>query len=340
MTKHIKRATIRDVARKAEVSVSTISRYMNSSGYVDQETAARIADAIQATHYAPSIAARSLKTQKSLIILLVVPDICNPFYSTIAKTVQRLVNDKGYVMALYDSDESEHELPSVKLAQQMYASGILLGSIDVKPSVIGALIRSDIPVVGLNAYQEYPFDTVHVQGSEGSYLATKHLLSLGHTHIGFAGGTPNSMIGKSRREGYERAMAEAQLVPAEENIIEVGFSQMDGTEIGEYFAGQCSRPSAICCANDQIALGLLSVMHERGIVVPRDLSVTGMDDISYARTSNPGLTSVTNDGRLFAEKGVRMLFDRINGTYKGEPRSVSVGHQLVVRASTTQCISR
>lgn len=334
MVKHIKRATIRDVAEKAGVSVSTVSRFMNSSGYVDQETATRIADAIQATHYAPSIAARSLKTQKSLIILLVVPDICNPFYSTIAKMVQRLVNEKGYVMVLYDSDESERELPAVKLAQQMYASGILLGSIDIKPSVIGALIRSNIPVVGLNAYQEYPFDTVHVQGSEGSYLATKHLLSLGHTHIGFAGGTPDSMIGKSRREGYERAMAEAQLMPAEDDIIELGFSQMDGTEMGEYFVGKHDRPSAICCANDQIALGLLSVMHERGIVVPRDLSVTGMDDISYARTSNPGLTTMTNDGELFAKQGVKMLFDRINGAYAGEPRSVSIEHHLVVRSST------
>lgn len=330
------RATIRDVAAKAQVSISTVSRFINQSGYVDTETAQRIQRAIEAIDYAPSIAARSLKSQKSRIILLVVPDICNPFYSSIAKTVQQLVGERGYVMALYDSDESTQELPAVGVAKQMYASGILLGSIDVGQDVIDALEQSNITVVGLNAYGQYPFDTVHVKGTDGTFLATQHLLSLGHTHIGFAGGTPNTMIGLSRRLGYERAMRGAGLQWAPEDMIEIGFSQFDGYEAGVYFSRQASLPTAICCANDQIALGLINAMNEHSIEVPRQVSVTGMDDIPYARTSNPSLTTVTNDSTAFSREGVRMLFERIEGVYDDRPRDVAISHDLIVRASTRE----
>ncbi|MDR2504487.1 MAG: LacI family transcriptional regulator [Oscillospiraceae bacterium] len=335
MEKRNKSATIRDIARNVGVSVSTVSRHINNSGYVDRDTAVRIADSIRVLNYEPSLAAQGLKTQKSKIILLVVPDICNPFYSTIAKTTQRIVSEKGYALALYDSEDSRSEPAAVKLAQQMYASGVLMGSIDIKPETVGALIRASIPVVALNVYHQYPFDAVHVQGSEGSYIATRHLISGGHKRIGFAGGEPGSMIGRSRREGYERAMAEAGLIPLSENIIERGFAQSDGIIMGEYFASLPNRPTAICCANDLIALGLLSALHEHKIAVPEEVSVVGMDDIPYACISSPSLSSVTNDGACFAQEGMRMLFERIEGTYEGAPRSVSISHQLIVRGSTS-----
>lgn len=334
MQKRSKPTTIRDIARNAGVSVSTVSRYINNSGYVDQKTGQKIADSIAKLHYEPSLVAQSLKAQRSNTILLVVPDICNPFYSTIARTAQRLVSEKGFALVLYDSDESLHELPAVKLARQMYVSGVLLGSIDIKPDTVGELIRSHIPVVALNVYQQYPFDTVHVQGSDGSYIATQHLIELGHTHIGFAGGTPESMIGKSRREGFERAMAEAQLVPRREDVIEQGFSQSDGVNMGHYFVSMEDRPTAICCANDLIAMGMLSTIHQHKIAVPEDISVVGMDDIPYASVSSPSLTTVTNDGVRFAQEGVRMLFERIEGVYTGPPRREAIDHRLVVRAST------
>jgi DNA-binding LacI/PurR family transcriptional regulator len=328
--------TIRDIARSAGVSVSTVSRHINSSGYVDEKTGKKIAASIAKLHYEPSLVAQGLKAQRSNIILLVVPDICNPFYSIIAQTAQRLVSEKGFALVLYDSAESMHELPAVKLARQMYASGILLGSIDIKPDTIGELIRSHIPIVALNAYQQYPFDTVHVQGSDGSYIATQHLIELGHTRIGFAGGTSDSMIGKSRREGFERAMAEAQLIPRKEDIIERGFSQSDGVEMGSYFVSMKDRPTAICCANDLIAMGILSTIHQHKIAVPKDISIVGMDDIPYASVSSPGLTTVTNDGSRFAQEGVRMLFERIEGDYTGPPRGEAIDHHLVVRSSTAK----
>lgn len=331
-----KRVSIRDIARQAQVSVATVSRYINQSGYVDRDTGRLIEQAIQATGYTPSMAARSLKTHKSRIILLVVPDICNPFYSSMAKEVQGLVGSMGYVMALYDSKESTEEMQAVDLADQMYASGILLASINIRKEVIHKLQKGRCPVVGLNAYEEYPFDTVHVRGIMGTYLSTGHLIDMGHTAIGYAGGTPNSMIGRSRRKGFEKAMAEAGIAVDPQLIIEKGFSQNDGYECGLYLRSLANRPSAICCANDQIALGLISALHEGGLWVPGDISVTGMDNIPYAGLASPSLTTVSNDSAAFSKEGVRMLFERIDGEYKGAPREVVVGHELIIRASTAR----
>lgn len=333
MSRTAKQSTIRDVAKEAGTSISTVSRYLNHSGYVEQKTAEAIKMAVEKLQYVPSIAAQSLRSRASRTVLLVVPDICNPFYSQMAKTVQTLLRDKGYMMALYDSNESMQEMDSVKIARRMYASGILLASIDIKQEIIDELLHSGIPVVGMNAYQEYPFDTVHVQGSEGTYLATRHLIALGHRNIGFAGGTPQSMIGISRREGFERAMKEAGVPIRPQNFVEIGFSQSDGYESGRYFTKLDELPTAICCANDQVALGLLSAMHEAGIQIPQQLSVTGMDDIPYASISNPSLTSVTNDSVAFAQEGVRMLFERIDGIAVGKPRDVVIRHELIVRGS-------
>ncbi len=336
MKKNSSKTTIKDIAKEAKVSISTVSRYINQSGYVEVETARRIQKAIDQTYYVPSMAARSLRNQKGAIILLVVPDISNPFYSNIAKTVQHLARERNYIMALYDSQESIQEIPSVRIAQQMYASGILLASIDIKPEMIQALMESNIPVVGLNAYQQYPFDTVHVQGSDGSYLATKHLLSLGHRFIGFAGGTPNTMIGTSRWEGFELAMKEEGATIHQEYVMEMGFSQDDGYQVGQWFLQKKQLPTAIVCANDQIAFGLLAAMYEKGIKVPEDISVTGMDDIPYAKISNPSLTTVTNDSVAFATQGLKMLFERIDGIYtQATPREVAITHQLVVRQSSS-----
>ncbi len=329
------RMTIRDIARQARVSTSTVSRYLNKAGYVGDEATLRIAKAIEATGFSPNIAARGLKTQKSPIILLVVPDICNPFYSQMAKTAQQLVSERGFVLALFDSSgDSDREIAAAQLARQMYASGILFASIDAKQTVVAALLESMLPVIGLNAYEKCPFDVVHVHSAGGTYLATRHLIGLGHTNIAFAGGQPGTMIARSRLHGYERAMEEAGLRYSQEHVFEMGFSHQDGYKAGCYFSTLSPRPTAICCANDLVALGIISALNDFGIQVPGDISVTGMDDIPYGQTANPRLTTVTNDSSAFAREGTRMLFERIDGEYDGTPRQLEIPNDLIVRAST------
>ena len=328
-------ATIRSVAEAAGVSTATVSRYINKSGYVDEKTGNRIKQAIKETDYTPSIVARSMRSRNSKIVLLIVPDIENPFYSKMAKTAQELVQGHGYVMTLIDTKESVEDKSAILLAKQMYASGIIFASINISDEINRFLARSSIPTVALNAYGDNPqFDTVHVKGYMGTYIATKHLLEIGHTRIFFAGGVPGSMIGKSRREGYERAISEQGFESDPAGIFEQGFSQQDGYDMGNAILGAKRLPTAICCANDQIAFGVIRALCENGTSIPGDVSITGMDDIPYASLAYPSLTTITNDSAMFTREGVRMLFERIEGSYKGQPREVIMQHDLIVRNST------
>lgn len=328
------KVTIRDVARHAGVSIATVSRYLNRSGSVDKETGLRIDAAVKAMHYAPSMAARSLKTKRNPIVLLVVPDICNPFYSGMAKHVQHLVGEHGYAMMLYNTNgEQKEEEAAVRMVERMNADGVLFASINANESVLAMLQQLSAQVVWLNAYEDR-FDSVCVSRRGGTFLAAQHLIELGHKRIAFAGGSPNSTIGKNRREGYECALTESGLPLSGEYRFEMGFSQEDGYKAGCYFSVMADQITAICCANDLIALGVMDALKSHGIRVPEDISVTGMDDIPYARTASPQLTTVTNDSAVFAREGVKMLFERIEGRAEGPARRMEIEHELVVRASS------
>lgn len=330
-----KKITIHDVAREAGVSISTVSRYTNGIHTSNKETCKKIERAIERLNYVPKNEARALRNGLSRTILLIVPDICNPFYSKMAKTVQKLLDERGYVMALYDSGNGRYERAAIRVAQEMNAGGVLFASINSDENVIKGCRDIGIPIVGLNALFGCPFDTVQLHGSEGTYIATKHLIELGHVQIGFAGAVQTSTIAAMCRKGYEKAMHEAGLEISQDYICEIGFSDADGYECGRYFSRIKDRITAVCCANDQIALGLLSALRERGVKVPDDISVTGMDDIPYARISNPSLTSVTNNSSVYAAEGIKMLFERIDGVVTGQPRNEVVRHELIVRESVS-----
>ncbi len=333
----VKRTTIKDVAREARVATTTVSRYLNNAKNIDPEIAKRIEQAIVATNYHPNLLARSLKMQRSQIISLIVPDICNPFYSLMAKTAQRCVSKRNCFLSLYDTDgDSSKENAALDLALQQNCCGILFASLDFKASLLYSANFADTPLVGLNAYsQKFPYDLVHVMPKGGTYLAMKHLLSLGHRLIAFAGGTPESIIAVNRRDGYLTALEEAGIPANPHFIFEMGFSQQDGYRAGRYFSSFSPLPTAICCANDQIALGVIEALQSLGLSVPEDISVTGVDNIPYSCISKPSLTTVTNDGAKFAELGTKLLFERIDGIYSGEKRKAVVPNTLIERNSTS-----
>lgn len=328
------RATIRDVASAAGVSTATVSRFLNNSGYVNDTTATRIRTAIRQTGYKPSLMARSLKTRHSSMLLLIVPDICNAFYSSIARRLQRLAHEADYVLLLADSEgEMSKEVETLDLADKMSVEGVFFATINDNREANERMNAAAYHVVGLNAFgPDAPFDTVVVHNHGGTNLAVNHLAELGHRNIVFAGGTPGSLIAESRRNGYLRAMRKHGLEVGEDSIIETGFSQEDGYEAGRLFASRKELPTAVCCANDLVALGVIRALNEAGLRVPEDVSVTGMDNIPYAAISNPPLTTVTNDGALFAEQAFALMMDQIEGR-SDSPRQVEIPNALVPRAS-------
>lgn len=327
--------TIKDIAREAGVAISTVSRYINKSGYVDNATGEKIDLVIKELGYKPNRIAQTLKTKKSRQIMLVVPDICNPFYSSMAKSIQEIVKSRGYTLTLYNTNEDmREEIDSVRTAQNINVDGIILSSINIRDKVITVLKKAGIPAVITNYYKNSPFDSVHGIRGEGTCLSTNHLIELGHKRIAYAGGTIGSEISESRKYGYEKAILEAGLKLSKEYYYELDFTEDSGYLAGKYFSTLKLMPTAICCANDLIAFGVLRALNEKKIKIPEDISVTGLDNIAYTACTYPRLTTVCNDSDVYGRNAAALLFDRLDGKYTGSTREVIIPSKLTVREST------
>lgn len=326
-------STVFDIANLAGCSPTTVSRFLNQSGYVSKNTAAKIEDAIKKLNYQPNFLARSLRSQINKTIFMAVADIENPFFAQLYKTVQRMATEEGYMLTVYNTGESEEEeLRSLELAAQMNVCGIVFFSNNFTESLLCKLKQLKIAAV-VNCYDSCDFDAVHGKKNHSAYMATNYLIQQGHTYVGFVGGNSNTAVESSRRNGFLQALQEHGLSCCDESFIEVGFTIEDGKRAGERFLASGKLPTAICCANDLLALGLMKYFNEHGVKIPKDVSIIGIDNIFYDEISYPSLTTVTSDADVFAEKALSMLLERIKG-YEGTPRNVEVLHRLIIRKST------
>lgn len=330
-----KKATIRDVAALAGVSVATISRYVNGSTPVSAQTAERIRSAIEQLHYTPDRVAQGLKTRRMNQIMHVVPDITNPYYARMYRQVQMCAVERGYTVTLFDTAaQEESELKAVDLFAGRDADGLIFCTIGKSEAVQQRLIAINRPTVLNVRFDEVCFDTIYSPGGHGIYLAARHLIDLGHRDIAYVGGPAESTINLRRKQGFLKAMEEAGIAPKADMFFEMNFSMDGGYRAGVYLSGIPNRPTAICCANDMLAMGVMQSLGERGIRIPDDISLTGEDDIEYVRVCRPSLTTIRNPSEFVAENAVRLLIERIEGRYDGPPREVVCRRELVVREST------
>lgn len=330
-----KRATIRDVSNIANVSVATVSRFLNSSGYVDDSTAEQIRKAIELTNYRVNKSAKFLKTQRSNQIMLIEPDIANPYYAEMFKALQHLAGQRGYSVLLYDSNaDHKLELQALELMEEIGVDGLIYCSIKNSDQVLQRLLTLGRPIVVSQHYDQLHFDTLHSVGGRGIYLAAKHLIELGHKRIAYVGGPENSTINKRRKAGFTAALEEAGLALEKDFCFEMDFTMDAGYKAGMYVSSLPSMPTAICAANDIIAMGVMQALRERGLQIPGDISLTGEDNIGFAQISRPGLTTINNSGSEFARRAMDLLFSRVAGEYDGPPRDVICPRELIVREST------
>lgn len=325
----IVRSTISDVANAANVSVATASRYINGTAYVKPETAERIIKAISALNYHPNQMARALKRDKTNIIMLVVPDISNQYYSEQYKIIQQIGEQNGYTIFLYSTNESlENEINALKIAQENRYDGLIYQTMYRTSEMHRMLDALPIPFVCPSFRDgEDIFD-------RGIYNTTKYLVSLGHKNIIYVGGAQSTWINTQRRNGFIKAMEEAGLKYDESDWFEMDFSMSAGYKAGKYISTLRNKPTAICAANDQLAIGMILAFLEAGINIPEDISITGMDDIEYAKLIAPKLTTVKNDPGPVAEYLIRKLLAIIDN--KGEEIQLNKSEpgEVIVRQST------
>lgn len=332
--------TMNDVAKLAGVSQSTVSRVLNESASafpISDETRQRILTAVEELSYYPNMTARSLRTQQTQMIAVMIGDISNAFYHPIVRIVQDVAGSRGYDVLISNSDHTyENEKRFLDSLLRRPVDGVIMSPHRLSTDDLDYFIkRSRIPIVALGAQVEHPMvDVVGGTSEPATYEAITWLIrEKGHQRIGFMGVADNMPPGPPRLRGYRRAMEEMGLAIEPEFIQKADFTTTGGREAMVNFLEQPNPPSAIFASNSLMAIGAILVARERGYHVPQDFSVMGFDDIPENVIVQPRLTVIARDLIKVGEQVAVALFERIDGYASGTGRFFQSQWHLVERES-------
>jgi LacI family transcriptional regulator len=328
------RVTIADVALMANVSKTTVSHVLSGNRPVALETRTRVEEAIRELGYRPHGIARTLRTKTSHMVALVIPDITNPYYPTLARGLETGLQRGGYRTLICSTDRHpEREIEYLREMGDRGVDGIVLDSYALTADEIEATLRSRawLVRVGTSVLQEPGFDSVHADDRRGAYDATKHLLRSDRRRVAMIQGPPGA--GVSRNAGYLEALEDAGIPMDAELVVSGGWTREGGAEAMRGLLALPEAPSAVFCANDLMALGALEAARGLGVAVPDELAVVGFDDIEPAAYATPPLTTVTNPAYETGLLAGVVLRERMTGHSPEPPRTVTLPCRLVTRVS-------
>jgi DNA-binding LacI/PurR family transcriptional regulator len=311
------------VASRAGVSGQTVSRVVNDSPRVDPATRERVEQAIAELGYRPHRAARALRTGRSQTIGLVVTTLATVGNSRMLQATAEAAAERGYALTLVTAGDSVADAFE-RLAEQEVDGAIVLN--EASALVPAAERPAGLRLVVVDAPRTADLAVVHSDHAGGAAAATSHLLSLGHDTVHHLAGPADSFAASERERGWREALVAAGIEPP--TLVRGDWTAEAGFGAGDALAGA----SAVFCANDQMALGLLRALAEAGRAVPGDVSVVGFDDVPDAANYRPPLTTIRQDFAALAHRAVDLLVAEIEGTQEGEASAV-VPTLLVERAS-------
>lgn len=329
--------TLEDIADMAGVSRSTVSRVINEHPAVSEAVRQRVWDIVNETGYRPHPAARSLASQRSNIIGLVIPRrvhtfFTDPYFSSLTEGVAQACNKHSYMLSLflfYTEEDERRLFPFV--SRPGIVDGIIIQSTHAADEMFQQLSQSDVPsIVAGRPMHVADFSYVDVDNVAGAHTAVRHLVHLGRQRIGSITGPLSTTAGLDRFEGYQNALSESRLPQDERLYIEGDFTESSG-----YYCAQRLmpfKPDAIFVASDIMAVGALRAIREAGLKVPQDIAIVGFDDLPPATRTSPPLTTIRQPIRRMGIELVEKLLDIIlNGPQP--PRRVIFGTELVIRES-------
>jgi len=329
-------ASIKDVAKEAGVSIATVSRVLNDVDVVNEETKKKVQEAIKKLGYRPNIVARSLKTQKSRTIGIIIPDISNQFYPEIVRGAEDVANIYNYNIILCNTDlDIDKEMEYLRVLKEKMVDGALYMSNSLEPAVIDLIKNLELPVVLVETTDKAnTFPSVTINNDKAAFDATKYLIDRGNKKIAYIGTHEDAVHASAFRfSGYKNALKEHGLELDERLCYFGGLKADDGYEgINTILNSKDVELDAVFCASDELAMGAINALREKGIKVPDDVDVMGFNDIYSASIFYPKLTTVVQPMYDMGSVGMRMLIKLINGAELVQHHFV-LNHQIIERDS-------
>lgn len=328
-------ATIKDVAAIAGISYTTVSHVVNRTRPVSDEVRKKVEAAIAQLDYVPSAVARSLKAKSTATIGLLIPNGINPYFAELARGIEDYCERNGYCVILCNSDDNlEKQRSYLRVLLEKRVDGLIVSSVGGDDSLVHSLLAVRTPMVIVDRDLEHvAADLVRIDHELGAYLATSHLLQLGHRHIACISGPAETSVARMRLAGYHRAMQEANLDVPPSWIVESDFTGPSGYRAARQLLGQ-NRPTAIFAANDMVGIGVLRAAAELNVRVPAELSVIGFDDIQMSQYVYPALTTVGQSILQLGEQAAQVLLRRISAQSHAPVEQFIVAPSIVLREST------
>lgn len=329
-------ATIKDIARMANVSITTVSRVINKkTDGVSDETRERILKVMKDLNYQPNRIARGLVTKRTNTLGLILPDIANPFFPEIARGVEDTANIYGYNVILCNTDDRpDKEELYINVLREKCVDGVIFTSgINPVSEHIKQLMDCKMPFVLLDRYMDIDsLPGVYSDGYDGMYQITRYLLEMGHRNIAFIAGPVHSTTAKHRYDGFKAAVGECGFSVDDALVEEGNYKISGGKEAMTRLIGKGKSFTAVVCANDLMAVGAMEVLRENGYRIPEDISITGFDDIQLSGLIEPKLTTVAQPCYEMGAMATRMLIKLIEGQAMDE-REIKLKPKLVIRNS-------
>ena len=332
--------TIKDIAKKAGVSHTTVSRALNGNHSIPERTTLVIREIAKEMGYLPSAAARGLKTKKSNAVGVIVSRIDNPYFGEILQGIEEVLQQTGYSLFIASSHlDFSSEKNIVQAFAEHRVDGVIICSVTFKPSHASLLKQYGMPIVVINnqSQEEYQCSIAH-DDVDGARSITRHLLQLGHERIAYIGNLQAERVNEDRLLGYKAEIQKAGLEVDDALIVNCEGSEIEnGMQGMTQLLASDKQPTAVFCFNDLMAIGALTILNQRNIAVPDEISVAGFDNIAYSAFTHPPLTTFDQPKRVIGAEAAQMLLNMLEESeekHESEPVTHIMRGHLLVRNST------
>ena len=331
--------SIKEVAKLAGVSIATVSRCINSPEKVTEKTRIKVQDAIVQTGYLPNTLAQSFRRGRTNIVMVVLPSIGDPFFTLVMRGIRTAAKAKGYSIIIDETQFNtltEDEIGALVVSKQTDGIILLASMSPFGTKVLSAKSRRALPIV-IGCETISPelshFPGVHIDNVAAATEAINYLIANGHQRIAMICGEETSLLTKDREFGYRAAMHKAKLAIEDGWVVNGELTIAGARQATRKLLNAKRKPTAIFCANDEMAIGCVHEVKSAGLTIPLDISVIGFDDIRYAEVVDPPLTTISQPAEEIGERVMYRLCREIEGSQDGDNEPEIVPHKLIVRQS-------